>query len=202
MLTPCYFTKNKVTLWADIETIKMKENRSELLQRAMDSGFSLGIFWCIKYFFFILGLSYAFMNIIYLILTLAVPFVIYFKVWHYKQKLGARISVLHAWQYGVLIFFFGALVVSLEHYLFFRYIAPPDYLANSMAQTLELLHAANIDKSMIETIANTNISPIQMTFQGILNNIFYGVILSFPTAWMVSLRKDPSIPPEIMDKNE
>lgn len=166
----------------------MGENRSLLLKSAMHYGLSLGIFWCIKYVFFMLGVSSTFFGVIYMLLTALVPFFAYFFTWRYRREMGGKISFFHAWQFGVLLYFFAALIVCLEHYVFYQYVAPPGFLANSIQQTLELLRNSNVDQQMLDAIGSVNISPIQMTIQGILNNVFYGVIFSIPTA-MVASRK-------------
>jgi len=182
----------------------MRENRSELLKIAMGSGLSMGLFWCFKYIFFMFGISSAFMNFIYLTLTIFVPIMAFYQTWRYKIDIGGSISFFHAWQFGVLVYFFAALIVSLEHYFFYQYIAPPGFLAKTMEQTIEVLKMANADEKMLDTISKTNISPIQMAIQGIFNNIFYGVILSLPVAWVISRRKEtflPPTPPDITDEN-
>lgn len=183
----------------------MTENKGMLLRSTMAYGLSMGIFWCFKYIFFMFGISSAFMNFIYLTLTIFVPFIAFYQTWRYKIEIGGSIRFFHAWQFGVLLYFFAALVVSLEHYFFYQHIAPPGFLANSMEQTIEILKKANADQKMLDTISNTHISPIQMAVQGILNNIFYGVIFSLPVAWVVSRRKEtfPTLPtpPDTTNEN-
>lgn len=174
----------------------MEENKGSLLKTAMASGLSMGIYWAVKYIFFMLGISSAFFNIIYLILTALVPFAAYYFTLRYKFRVGGKISFFHAWQFGVLIYFFAALIVSLEHYIFYQYLAPPGFLANSFEQTLEILKQANMNPEMLDAVSSMRLTPISMAIQGIFNNVFYGVILSIPVALIVSRRK---IPKELMD---
>ncbi len=183
----------------------MGENKSLLLKSSMQYGLSMGIFWCIKYLFFMLGVSSNFWGILYMMLTLLVPFFAYFFTWRYKRDIGGKIGFFHAWQFGVLLYFFAALIVCLEHYIFYQYIAPPGFLANSLNQTLELLRNSQVDPQMIEAIGNVNISPIQMAIQGIFNNVFYGVIFSIPIAMIASrkpLQPEENIPPTANQSEE
>ncbi|MDH6306575.1 hypothetical protein M2459_003300 [Parabacteroides sp. PF5-5] len=160
----------------------MEENK-DLLKSAMSYGLLLGIFWVIKYVFFILGITMPFMQIIYWVLTpLTVVLALLFTSL-YKYQLGGKISFFHAWQYGILLYFFAGLIVSLLHYVFYRYIAPPDLLSSSMEQMVEMMRKMDLNEQMKETIEQmATPTPIQMTIQGIFTNVFYGIILSIPVA--------------------
>ncbi|MDO4756158.1 MAG: DUF4199 domain-containing protein, partial [Parabacteroides sp.] len=107
--------------------------------------------------------------------------------------IGGSISFSHAWRFGMLLYFFAALIVSVEHYVFYQYIAPPDFLNNMMSQAVTALQEANMDSEVINSINQTNFTPIHMTIQGIFNNIFYGIILSIPVAALVSRKKTANI---------
>jgi hypothetical protein len=95
-----------------------------------------------------------------------------------------------------MLYFFAALVVSVEHYVFYQYIAPPDFLSNMMNQAVAALQEAKMDSEVINSINQTNFTPIHMTIQGIFNNIFYGIILSIPVATLVSRKKAVQTPTE------
>lgn len=164
----------------------MEEDKSVLLKSSMAYGLLLGIFWVIKYIFFILGNSMPAMNIIYWILTPLTLIVAYVLTRIYKAQIGERIGFFHAWQFGVLMYFFGGLIVSLLHYVFYRYIAAPDLIATSMNQAISLMKDLNLNSQMKEMIEQMSTpTPIQMTIQGIFNNTFYGLILSIPIAALV-----------------
>jgi len=179
----------------------MGENKSLLLKSSMSFGFMLGIFWAVKYAFYMFGTSSAIMNFIYMFLTALVPIVAYVMTRLYKVALGGKIGFFHAWQFGVLLYFFAALVVSLEHYAFYRYIAPPGFLENSINQTIELLKKAEVDEKMIEAVSNFRFTPIRMAIQGIFNNVFYGMFFSLPVAYVVSRTKMDVPPPFNMNED-
>lgn len=176
--------------------------KNSLLKWAMTYGLGLGIYWAIKYVFFIFGVRHPVFNIIYWILTLGVPFIAYYFTKQYKEEaLGGEISFFHAWRYGTMLYFFAALIVSLVHFVFYQYIASPDFISQVYSQTIDLLKQSHIDTSMMETLSKIPVpSPIQMAIQGIFNNIFYGIVLSVPVAFIVSKRKTPHATNEKVNK--
>lgn len=163
----------------------MEENKGLLLKCAMSYGLAMGIFWVVKYLFLIFAYSVPFLILIYMILTLAVPFVAYVFTKRYRQDIGGTISFFHAWRFGILLYFFAALIVAVEHFIFFQFIAPPDFLANTMSQLIESMKNSYMNEKIIDTVSRINLTPIHMAIQGIFNNIFYGIILSIPVAAIV-----------------
>ncbi len=163
----------------------MEENKNLLLKGAMNYGLIMGIYWVIKYLFFIFSVSVPSLNLIYWLLSFAVPFIAYHMTKKYKQDIGGQIGFFHAWRFGTMLYFFAALIVSLEYFVFYQFIAPPDFIANAIGQIVEVLKDSNMDTEVINTFASIRISPIQMAIQGIFNNVFYGIILSIPVAAIV-----------------
>ncbi|OAV64668.1 hypothetical protein Barb6XT_02728 [Bacteroidales bacterium Barb6XT] len=168
----------------------MAENKNFLLKSAMAYAIPLGTFWCGKYIFFMLSASSSFFFGVYWLLTATVPIITYYQTWRYRQDIvGGTISFFHAWQFGVLLYFFAALIVSLVHYVFYQYIAPPELLADSLRQVVEFLQKSDADQQMTDSVESMQMNPIRMAIQGILNNVFYGIFLSLPAAWAVSRKK-------------
>ncbi|WP_302343598.1 DUF4199 domain-containing protein, partial [uncultured Parabacteroides sp.] len=141
--------------------------------------------WVIKYLFLIFGYSIPALIYIYEVLSIAVPFIAYYLTKRYRQDIGGSISFFHAWRFGIMLYFFAALIVSIEHFIFFQFIAPPDFLSNTMTQAIIALKNANFNSEVIEAIKQTNFTPIHLAIQQIFNNIFYGIILSIPVAALV-----------------
>ncbi len=173
----------------------MGENKSVLVKGAMMFGLALGIYWIFKYIFFIWGFSLPVMSSVYWGFTCLVPFIAYRMTIQYKRMADGQISFFHAWQFGVLLYTFAALVVSLMHYIFYRYLAPPDFLANAFNQTIEMLKQSKVDPKMLDEIGEMHITPIQMVIQGIFSNIFYGVVFSLPVAIFAYRKRDDSPTP-------
>ncbi len=163
---------------------------------AMSYGLAMGIYWVIKYLFLIFGYSIPALIYIYEVLSIAVPFIAYYLTKRYRQDIGGSISFFHAWRFGIMLYFFAALIVSIEHFIFFQFIAPPDFLSNTMTQAIIALKNANFNSEVIEAIKQTNFTPIHLAIQQIFNNIFYGIILSIPVAALVCRSRTASPVPE------
>ncbi|MDH6356804.1 DUF4199 domain-containing protein [Parabacteroides sp. PF5-9] len=160
----------------------MTEYKGLLVKSAMTYGLAMGIYWVIKYIFFILSFSVPVCNYLYWALTFTVPFVAYTITKRYREDTGGQIGFFHAWQFGLLLYTFAALIVSLVHYMFYQYVAPPDLLASAFSQALELLDSQQVNSELVDKLKEVRVTPIQMAIQGIFNNIFYGVIFSIPVA--------------------
>ncbi len=159
------------------------------MSAAMSYGFSLGIFWIVKYIFYMFSMRFSYLVVIYWGMSLVVPYLAYLLTKRYREDLGGVISFSQAWRFGVLIYLFAAMLVSVMHYVFYRFIAPPDFLSSAVEQTIASLKQMQVDSKVISSIESMNFSPIHMALQGILNNIFYGIILSLPVAALVCRRK-------------
>ena len=159
------------------------------MSAAMSYGFSLGIFWIVKYLFYMFSLRFSYLVVIYWGMSLVVPYLAYLLTKRYRADLGGAISFGQAWRFGVLIYFFAAILVSVMHYLFYRFVAPPDFMSSAVEQTIASLKQMQVDSKVISSIEAMNFSPIHMALQGILNNLFYGIILSLPVAALVCRRQ-------------
>ena len=159
------------------------------MSAAMSYGFSLGIFWIVKYIFYMFSMRFSYLVVIYWGMSLVVPYLAYLLTKRYREDLGGVISFSQAWRFGVLIYLFAAMFVSVMHYVFYRFVAPPDFLSSAVEQTIVSLKQMQVDSKVISSIESMNFSPIHMALQGILNNIFYGIILSLPVAALVCRRK-------------
>lgn len=165
----------------------MKGDRNMLLKSAMVYGLIMGLFWAFKYVFFVLSVSYSFFSFVYWGLTFFVPFLLAVLILHSRVYLPNRISFSQDWSLGVLIYVFAALFVSLEHYIFYRYLAPPNFIADSLSSAIALINNSGVSQEMKETVeAMATPTPIQMTIQGIFNNILYGIVVSFPVAFITN----------------
>ncbi len=102
----------------------MEENKNLLLKGAMTYGLAMGIYWVVKYIFFIFSVSVPSLSLVYWLLTLAVPFIAYYMTKRYRHDIGGRISFFHAWRFGTMLYFFAALIVSRLNTLSFISSSP------------------------------------------------------------------------------
>ena len=167
----------------------MKEDKSQLMNRAMSYGLIMGIAWVIKYMFFIFGNRAPILSSFYWGCTLAVPFIAYVMTKRYRAEIGGSISFFHAWRFGIMLYFCAALIVSVAHFVFYNFIAPEDFVSNAVLQTLELFKEMDME-DMAKAIKEVELSPIHMTIQQIFNNMFYGIVFSLPVAFLVRHKED------------
>lgn len=165
----------------------MGNAKNEFIKCSMVCGLVMGLFWAFKYIFFILGIPYPFLSFVYWGLTLFVPVLLAVLIIHSRTLLGNTISFTRDWALGILIFFFAALFVSLEHYLFYYYFAPDNYISDSLQSAVSLLNKSGMSDELKETVGSMPTpTPIQMAIQGIVNNVIYGVIVTLPVAAVTS----------------
>ncbi len=165
----------------------MAENKSSLIKFAMHYGLLMGLYWAFKYLFFILSFYYPVLNGVYIGMTFFVPVVAYFFSVKYREQIGGVITFGHAWQLGVYLYLFAALIVSLLHYVYYQFVLPPGMLVDIYSQLTDYIRDnMTLSPEMSELLDGLKTpTPIQMTLQGIANNVFYGIILSIPIALAV-----------------
>lgn len=193
MLELSYFCKLYIPIIVIMET---NNSSNRILNGAMMYGTAMGVFWILKFVLVPLIFTIPFTSLMFLGLTAAVPFLGYFFVRQYRNRycLNGQIGFMQAWMFSLLMYTFAALLVSVAHYVFFRYIDGGSMLAtyNSMLDELQNVTPEMNDlvtqyRQAVDLIAA--MSPIELTIQLVLNNIFYGMMLSLPTAFIVSLKR-------------
>lgn len=160
----------------------MGENKNLLLKGATTYGFVMGIYWVIKYLFVIFSSKVPGLSLVYLLLTLGVPFIAYYLTKRYRDDIGGSISFFHAWRFGILLYFFAALIVAVEQFLFFQFFLPPDFMYQAANQLIDMVKDSPAASQIVQAVSQLNFSPILMVIHGIFNNIFYGIVLSIPVA--------------------
>lgn len=167
---------------------------------AMQFGTYMGGFWILKFILFPLGLTAPFLSLLFIGLTLGVPFMGYYYARMYRNQVcGGGISFPHAWMFTVFMYMFAALLVAVAHYIYFRFI-DHGYIINAFESQIELLAQSGIPgidayidmyNEMLAT-ART-LTPIDITIQMVSFNVFYGSLLAIPTALFVMKRKKPEL---------
>lgn len=170
----------------------MAEERMMLNKYAMRFGTAMGLFWIFKFIFFALGPNCPFFFVIFPLLTLAVPFLGYYYIHTYRNKIcGGFISFSHAWSFTFLLYSYAALLTAVAHYVYFHFIGTDSlmlYYTNQMINPL--LSSGNAEQialgkqlnEIIKTFQEANLPAIQITMHFITQNIFYCSLLSIPTA--------------------
>lgn len=180
-----------------------QEELPTMMNCAMNMGAVAGVYYIAKFCLFPLSLHSTMAALLFLGLTLVVPFLIYQLVKRYRdQYCGGQIEFTRAFIYSVLIMVFGSLLAAAAHYIYFAFI-DGGAMVGALAQSIEQLQS--IDLSALEganedSIAQFNqyieamkltaqqlqtLSPIDITLGMLSNNFSWSVILSLPIALIV-----------------
>lgn len=165
-----------------------------LLNCAMTYGTAMGGYWVAKFMLVPFIFTVPMASIIFLLLTAAVPVLGYYFTRQYRNRYcpEGRVPFMQAWIFGLLMYAFAALLVSVAHYVFFRYVDDGAMLA-TYGQILDQM--LQVDPSLADSVSQyreamdllASLTPIELTVQLISSNVFYGMIFSLPTALLVSL---------------
>jgi hypothetical protein len=169
----------------------MEEKKNMLFQSAMFYGMFLGAFQVTKYIFFIIGTFFPILSSVSIILAPLTVVFAYFFTKVYKVIVGGKIRFGQAWKFCILLFFFSALIESLPQYIFYQYIATPEYMKTLIEDASILADAMKLGGQMKEEISArlASLTPIHLTFHGIATNVIYGIIFSVPIAAILCRKK-------------
>lgn len=128
-----------------------------------------------------------------------VPILGYIYIRKYRERYcGGELSFLRGWVFSLYMYFFASLLTAAAHYIYFQFI-DNGYLTGTYMDQLESLKATltgDLETSVDQLIQNletiASMSALQLTMQLIFQNIFYGAILSLPTALLAMRRKKNS----------
>ena len=159
-------------------------------------GLYMGIFWAVKFVFFPLGFSYPVFSFIFLLLTIMVPFV---GAWFVKKirdgVLDGRLGFWQAFLLSTNIYMYASLIAAIVHFIYFRFI-DNGFILNSylesVSQMQELLGsgeaAANIEMLKANVELMGTLSPIQIVFSLLSNNVVFGLFISLLAAVFLKRR--------------
>lgn len=177
----------------------MEDKPKTLQEHAMYFGTMMGIFWIIKFSFLPMGFKIPLLQLLFIFMTMFVPILGYIYIRKYRERYcGGELSFMRGWVFSLYMYFFAALLTAAAHYIYFRFI-DNGYLMGTYLEQMENLKSTltgDLEASVDQLIRNLDIiasmSPLQLTLQLIFQNIFYGAILSLPTALLAMRRKKNS----------
>lgn len=173
----------------------MGEKRYNMQQYAMIFGTYMGVFWILKFTLLPLGMTSPFLLLLFICLTLCVPFMGYYYTKIYRDKVcGGTIGFLHAWVFDIFMYVCAALLTAVAHYVYFRFIDQGFMLdtlrQQSMQMTGNILMSPEQMKTYIDTMGT--LTPTDITLSMVSSNIYYCALLSIPTALIAMRRKKKS----------
>ncbi len=176
----------------------MAENKMYMQRYAMLSGTYMGVFWILKFALFPLGLrcGLPFLTFLFAGLTLCVPFLGYRYLKAFRdQACGGAIGFFAAWVFTVSMYVFSSMLTAVAHYVYFRFV-DHGFLFDTYEHLLAGLAASNVPgmeaylKQLAEALeAIRGLSPTDITFQLMSQNVFYCSLLALPTALFAMRRR-------------
>ena len=172
----------------------MTDNKGYLIRYAMHFGTYMGVFWILKFILFPLGFRIPFFSLLFVILTLAVPFLGYYYVKLYRDKInGGYIKFSQAAMFTIFMYMFAAMLAAVAHFVYFDFIDHGFVLDSFTKMWNEMIiqtPALQENKDIIDATIDTfrSLSPIEITMQILSSDVFWGAILAIPTGLMVMRR--------------
>lgn len=174
-----------------------------MINYAMNFGVVMGAYNIVKFCLFPLSLHSTMAALLFLGLTLVVPFLVFQLAKRYRdQYCGGQIDFTRALTFSVLTMAFGALLASVAHYVYFAFIGG-GAMVGALAQSIEQLQSVDLSTleevdadavaqygQYVEAMQQTAqqlqaMSPIEMTMGMLSNNFSWSLILSLPIALFV-----------------
>ena len=174
-----------------------------MINYAMNFGVVMGAYNIVKFCLFPLSLHSTMAALLFLGLTLVVPFLVFQLAKRYRdQYCGGQIDFTRALTFSVLTMAFGALLASVAHYVYFAFI-DGGAMVGALAQSIEQLQSVDLSTleevdadavaqygQYVEAMQQTAqqlqaMSPIEMTMGMLSNNFSWSLILSLPIALFV-----------------
>lgn len=166
----------------------MKINpRARRKQYAMYFGAYLGIYMILKFILFPLTFIVPLVSLLYIGLLIAVPFIVYYYLRTYRDKIcGGSIKFGTAYFFSLQVFFYGALLTSVAHFVYFQFIDNGFVMNHLMAQINMLREDPAMEQHLtsLDEVASTfgTLSARDITFNFLSSNLTFGIFLSFPIA--------------------
>ena len=179
-------------------------NNNNLIERAVLTRYAtfcgtlMGLFWLAKFTLVPLGIIIPPLILLFLGLSLFVPFVAYVMARSYRNRYCAGvIGFGQAWIFLFLTFLYASLLTAMGYFIYFRFI-DGGFIINSLEEMVEeflsslpQLQREQMGAQMRELInAQRSLTPITIALQQMSQNLMLGAIMALLIAPFVK-RKAP-----------
>lgn len=165
---------------------------------AAQNGAIIGLMWIVSFAFYIVGLSHPLIGNLSLLFGLLSLYCCVALIKKFKREI-TPINFWQSWRMSILIYMYASLLMAMAQFIYFQYI-DNGLLFNTYATALQqpemtallqnMLPGEDVNNVVNETIDTLrSITPIDLTFKFLTNNLFLGLILSIPTAGFSSIGK-------------
>lgn len=149
----------------------MENSTNNVNHYAMYFGAYMGIFWVLKFILFPLGFSMPFLFVLFVILTLIVPFLgYYYGVLYRDRGRGGSITFSQSFMFLFLMYAYASLIAAMAHYVYFEFI-DNGFILESYKKMIDILTeqpnmpAEQIEAAKLQVANFSNLSSIQITLQ-------------------------------------
>ena len=175
--------------------------RQQFSAYAAQNGTIIGLMWIVSFAFYIVGLSHPLIGNLSLLFGLLSLYCCVALIKKFKREI-TPINFWQSWRMSILIYMYASLLIAMAQFIYFQYI-DNGLLFDTYASVIQqpemtallqnMLPGEDINKVINETIDTLrSITPINLTFKFLTNNLFLGLILSVPTAGFSNIGKSSS----------
>jgi hypothetical protein len=163
---------------------------------AADYGFILAgyiaVFFILEYLFPQNG----FISVLNYVGFLCTPIVGYILAKRYRDKgCGGFVRYGQVWSFGMLLFVFASLIMSVLYYVRFQFLQP-DFIAESFSQTIQLLEQMKYPQESIDAMINFGApSAFQITLTYLWLYLMGGAFIFLIISPFIARKKPEDTPP-------
>ena len=156
-------------------------------------GSIMGLFWLAKFALIPAGFAYPNLILLFLGLTLCVPFIVaYWGVNYRKREFLEDVSYGRMWSFIFLIYFYASLLAALGHYIYFRFIdggfmlQAMEEMVRDFVATLPADQGGEIESQMSLMIEQQRqLTPIETAMNQLSQNLLVGMVMAFIIAPLI-----------------
>ena len=171
----------------------MEIQQSKVYNAAMWHGLILAIYLVIRFFFMVSSADSTILNLLFIFITLGVPFVAYYLGKDFKKKTDEELTYRNFYTHGFFMFFFASLILAAVEYVYYGFINT-EFITeqyNTLLQNIKIIKQTMPDASQIEEIVNASPIPTasQMAMQNVWMYSFVGIIISLINAYILNKKR-------------
>ena len=153
-------------------------------------GLILAIYLVIRFFFMVSSADSTILNLLFIFITIGVPFVAYYLGKDFKKKTDEELTYRNFYSHGFFMFFFASLILAAVEYVYYGFINT-EFITeqyNTLLQNIEILKQTMPDATQIEEMVNNSPIPTasQMAMQNVWMYSFAGIIISLINAYILN----------------
>ena len=171
----------------------MEIQQSKVYNAAMWHGLILAIYLVIRFFFMVSSADSTILNLLFIFITIGVPFVAYYLGKDFKKKTDEELTYRNFYSHGFFMFFFASLILAAVEYVYYGFINT-EFITeqyNTLLQNIEILKQTMPDATQIEEMVNDSPIPTasQMAMQNVWMYSFAGIIISLINAYILNKKR-------------